>query len=206
MQVLLIASKLSILNLCFLIGTLNVSTNVNRVKGKGPKTLLHAPFPAALTSDRALSFLCEYMHVSGARIFMTVEGNKGKFLGSTEEEGKQKDYIEITGYEYDILSQNYPGQASGRRQNKPVTVTKLIDKSTPQFFEALTTNEELKEITIQFFSEYPTTEAHYSITLKNCTIGEIKQELFTERVSISFTEIILNFGEVSAKDSWTKTY
>ncbi len=43
------------------------------------------------------------------------------------------------------------GQATGRRTYEPITFRKRIDKSTPLLFQALVTNEQIKEATFSFF-------------------------------------------------------
>jgi type VI secretion system secreted protein Hcp len=45
------------------------------------------------------------------------------------------------------------GAAQGKRQHHPITVTKLVDQSTPKLYQALVTNENLTEFTIAFWGK-----------------------------------------------------
>ena len=74
-----------------------------------------------------------------ARAFMQVTAWKqGKFKG---EKGSYN--IPILAYGLDVVVPLDPssGLASGRRQWKPIVVTKTIDASSPQFMQSLVTNE-----------------------------------------------------------------
>jgi type VI secretion system secreted protein Hcp len=80
--------------------------------------------------------------MAGNAIHLSVEGTKqGKFKGT----GKNN-IIECTYYSYALVSPRdvATGMASGKRQHYPVMIYKEIDASSPQFAEALVTNESIK--------------------------------------------------------------
>src|ERR1035437_1573573 len=71
--------------------------------------------------------------------YMTVTATKqGQFKGDTV--GKErKDAIIVLGFTLEMDSPHdiATGQASGKRQHKPLLITKEVDASSPQFFEAI---------------------------------------------------------------------
>ena len=64
------------------------------------------------------------------------------------------------------------GQASGKRQYKPLVVTKKMDAATPLLHKALATNETLPSVVLVIYRP-GTTTAEETITLTNATVSEI---------------------------------
>ena len=64
------------------------------------------------------------------------------------------------------------GQASGRRQYKPLVVTKKMDAATPLLHKALATNETLPSVVLVIYRPGTTTPDE-TITLTNATVSEI---------------------------------
>lgn len=86
-------------------------------------------------------------------ITLSVEGTKqGKFK-SESSKSKFADRSEITGFIQEVTSPRdaASGMATGRRMYQPVILLKQSGASSPQFFQALTTNEILKKIVIDFY-------------------------------------------------------
>jgi type VI secretion system secreted protein Hcp len=84
--------------------------------------------------------------------YMQIEGSKqGKFKGDGIRQ-KHKDEISGLSFHYEVGSPRdlATGQASGKRQHKPITVTTEWGAFSPQLFQALTTNEVLKKVNISF--------------------------------------------------------
>jgi type VI secretion system secreted protein Hcp len=113
------------------------------------------------------------------------------------------------------------GMASGKRQHKPIVITKERGASNPQLWSALVNNENLKNVTIEFTKmnnagiEY----VYNTVKLTNATIvkgrptavvsgGIIKQgHSFTFEytgVGFTFRQIEVNWtdGGKTAQDSW----
>lgn len=68
------------------------------------------------------------------------------------------------------------GMANGMAQHMPLTVTKRLGAASPQFLQALTTNELLKQVDLSFVRTRPdgTQEVYYTITLRNATLAEVR--------------------------------
>lgn len=77
---------------------------------------------------------------------------QGLIKGSSTIKGREGTYS-ITALSHGITSPRdaASGQATGRRQHKPLTFTMGVDRSTPQFIRALTTNEGLTACTFNFW-------------------------------------------------------
>lgn len=154
--------------------------------------------------------------------YVTIEGTKqGKFKGESQS-AAHKDAIIGLRFSYDVKSARdvATGQASGKRQHSPVTITKEWGAATPQIYQALITNEVLKTVLLEFVQTNPdgVEEVYFTITLNNATVSEIRQytgeettganrdaqEL--EEVSFTFQKITLEDkpGKTSVVDDWTK--
>jgi type VI secretion system secreted protein Hcp len=64
------------------------------------------------------------------------------------------------------------GMATGKTQFLPLTVTKEWGAASPQLFQALLTNEVLKDVTLSFVQTTPegAKQMYFTITLKNAVI------------------------------------
>ena len=81
--------------------------------------------------------------------FISVKGAKqGEFKG---ENGKKPGVIPILGFSSGVTSPRdvATGQASGRRQHRPITIIKEWGEVSVQFFQALVTNEVLSPVDIR---------------------------------------------------------
>ncbi len=87
--------------------------------------------------------------------------------------------ITVTGYQFDIVSprDSATGQASGKRQFKPVVVTHVMGGSSPQFLTAAATNETLTSVVINFFrtNREDGSVNYYRVTLTDATVSEVRQ-------------------------------
>jgi len=83
------------------------------------------------------------------------------------------------------------GQATGKRQLRPLKITKPVDKTTVFFFQLLTTNARIDKIELSY--DKPTAggkqEVYFSIELKNASIAS--QELSQEH-----SEMMSHPGEI----------
>jgi type VI secretion system secreted protein Hcp len=155
--------------------------------------------------------------------YVTVEGTKqGKFKGESIRDA-HKEKIGGLSFEYEIVSPRdaATGQASGKRQHKPITITKEWGPSSPQIFQALATNEVLKKVLFEFFKTDDSGKevCYQTIALENGTISKLRQysgqaggakhgeehdthEL--EDVSFTFQKITMtnNTGKTAASDDW----
>ena len=130
-------------------------------------------------------------------IEMKVTGQKtGVFKGDSLQKG-HTDQIVLSTYRFGITSPRDPasGQATGRRQFHPVKVTKQMNQSSPQFMNAVDTNENLKSVVINFYetTRTGTLVNFYRVTLTNANISEDRQSTsgatVSEEVSFVFQKI-----------------
>ena len=156
-------------------------------------------------------------------MLMTVDATKqGIFKGeSNKSEGTPK--IEVIGYMQEVKSPRdvATGQASGRRQHQPITIWKLTGTTSPQFFQALVTNEVLRNVTIEYYrtdeTNSKTGELQYKIELTNATVSGYKQIMgmpesggfkasspgLYEEISFTFQKITISSTKgSSATDDW----
>lgn len=160
--------------------------------------------------------------------YVTVEGTKqGKFKGESPREA-HKEKFGCLSYKHEILSPRdaATGQASGKRQHKPIKVIKEWGPSSPQLFQALTSNEVLKSVLFEFFKTDPNGQeyCYHTIKLVNATISNIQygtgfgtesiasskqssQSYDTHELEeVSFTyqriEVENKDGKTSADDDW----
>ncbi len=116
--------------------------------------------------------------------FISVEGSQqGMIKGDCKEKGREGK-IAGYGYTYNIVSPRDPqsGLPTGRRVQNGITITKTIGISTPKLFQALNSNEVLKNVTIEFWGSTMNAASgsgmetkYYTIKLTNASISRINQ-------------------------------
>ena len=102
------------------------------------------------------------------------------------------------------------GQASGKRQYKPITIVKQVDASTPRLFQACATNEILP--TVKFVLHPPGASAdQLAVTLTNAACADLTDstsdsgtmELETIHFTFQKIEIEHLIAKTSFTDDWT---
>ena len=144
---------------------------------------------------------------------------QGEIKGSVMQAGRE-DSIMVVGCSHEIDSPRdaASGLPTGKRQHKPLVIIKEIDKSTPLLMNALVNNENISELTLEFWQPSRSgKEVHYfTIELVNASISGIRQEMLdnrypenmrlavTEYVSFVYQKIIKTYedGGISAEDDW----
>jgi len=102
--------------------------------------------------------------------------------------------IDVTGFTYGVASPRdaVTGQSTGRRQHKPVHVVKPISAASPQFFQALVTNEVLSSVVIDFVATNPALKEggrlNYSVRLTGARVSNVEQ--FTETDASGVTRLM----------------
>ena len=121
-------------------------------------------------------------NLSAEEVFVATVGLKqGPFAGEIPQKGFENK-IQALAFSHELLTSL---DQTGRRQHKPIVITKRVGASSPQFFQAWVTNEPLKSVTIDFTdtSERGVGTAGgarrlvYQITLQNATVVRIVQRL-----------------------------
>jgi|tagenome__1003787_1003787.scaffolds.fasta_scaffold20693633_2 type VI secretion system secreted protein Hcp len=165
--------------------------------------------------------------------YISIEGQKqGRFKGETgraapSEEGTDDDRglgrNKIAGVRF-VSEASSPrdvatGHASGKRTHKPILITKEWGAASPQLFQALVTNENLKSVLFEFVKTNAKgeEEIYHTITLTNAAVSNIKSYLDLtdtsgdaydahelEDVSFVFQKIEMENreGKTQAVDSW----
>jgi type VI secretion system secreted protein Hcp len=158
--------------------------------------------------------------------YVTINGTKqGQFKGESVRE-KHANKLSGLSYNHSIQSPRdvATGQASGKRQHGPITITKEWGAATPQIFQALVTNEVLKDVLFEFVqtTEDGMEQVYYTVKLTNATIsavnyvtgtGESAESAKTtatydthemEKVSFTYQKIEMDhkIGKTSAADDW----
>ena len=154
--------------------------------------------------------------------YVTIQGKKqGQFKGESQRE-REKGKIPALRFVYEIKSPRdaATGQASGKRQHSPITITKEWGAASPQLFQALVMNEVLESVLFEFIQTGTegAEEVYYTIKLTNATIANLKQYLDQtkqdtgfathafEDVSFTFQkiEVAHNIAKTAASDDWTQ--
>jgi type VI secretion system secreted protein Hcp len=157
-----------------------------------------------------------------ARFYVTVEGTKqGKFKGESLQ-SKNANKLDGVRFSYGVNSPRdaASGLATGKRIHKPVTFTKEWGASSPQFFQAATTNEVLKSVLFEFNKSNANGEeyVYYTVKLTNATVSNINYTedslaksgdptngLQLEEISFTFQKIEIENkdGKTIAADDWS---
>ncbi len=128
--------------------------------------------------------------------------------------------IEIYGFNHEVLSPRdaASGLPTGKRQHKPLVITKAIDKSTPLLMNVLVNNENISDWELRCWrpSKAGMEEQYYTVQLMNATISSIRPEQLNnkypenmphelrEHISFTYQKIIWTFedGGITAEDDW----
>jgi type VI secretion system secreted protein Hcp len=149
------------------------------------------------------------------RAFVTIKGAKqGTFAGDGRG-GKKKDRIEILSFEFELQSPRDPatGQASGKRQWKPIVITKEWGAATLQILTALATNEVLTSVLFEFTGTTPRglEQLDHSIKLTDASILDYRDT--TQSVPppggthlLALDQVSFTFRRIEVSDKSGKTF
>jgi type VI secretion system secreted protein Hcp len=152
--------------------------------------------------------------------YLTLKGAKqGDIKGSVTQRGRENT-IAVSAVSHEIVSPRdaASGLPTGKRQHKPLTITKDLDRSSPQLYAALATNERITEFQLQFFrtERTGTEKLAFTIKLTNASIAgaqftmpnnedpELAKRPEYEQVSFVYEKIEWTWvdGAVTASDTW----
>jgi type VI secretion system secreted protein Hcp len=145
---------------------------------------------------------------------------QGEIKGSVTQAGREVSILVVAfNHEIDSPRDAASGLSTGKRQHKPLVITKEIDKSTPLLMNVLTNNENITNFSLQFWqpSRSGRENQYFTIELVNAGISNIRQEMLdnrypenmkltvVEQVSFVYQKIIKTWtdGGISAEDDWT---
>jgi type VI secretion system secreted protein Hcp len=147
----------------------------------------------------------------------SIKGQKtGQIKGDVTQKGKEG-WFQLFNYSHEIVSPRdvASGQATGRRQHKPIVVTRRVGAGSPLLMQALVNNETLTEVRFSFWQ--PQTRAfgsgvevnYYNVSLANASIASYKQFNLPgvglmEEIQFTYQkiEMTLTDGGVTANDDW----
>ena len=157
--------------------------------------------------------------------YLKLKGQKsGEVKGSVTQKGRENK-IMVFEFDHEIISPRdaASGLPTGKRMHKPIKITCEIDKVTPVMYQVLTTNENITEWELQFWTPQlkattgvGTEVQHYTIKLTNANIASIHYRMlnnknpelmrYAEYEEIAFTyqkiEWTWNDGGIMASDDW----
>jgi type VI secretion system secreted protein Hcp len=145
--------------------------------------------------------------------------SQGDIEGSVTQAGREGK-IMVIAYNHEVVAPRdaASGLPTGKRQHKPLTITKEIDKSTPLIMNVLVNNENIPEWRLEFWQPSSTGAEvqHYSIDLLNASIAGIRSEMLNnkysenmqhqvrEHVSFCYQKVTWTWedGGITAEDDW----
>ena len=152
--------------------------------------------------------------------YLRMKGQKsGDIQGSVTQKGHENSIL-VFAVEHSIQSPRDPatGLPTGRRQHKPLVISKEVDKASPLLYRMLVSNEAITTWELQFWRPSPTgvEQQFYTVKLTNASIANINFHLpntkdpnlmkFPEYEEVAFTyqqiEWIWTDGGITAQDSW----
>jgi type VI secretion system secreted protein Hcp len=158
----------------------------------------------------------------GQRFTVSIEGTKqGRLKGETQARGEKGNRIAGVRFVLETVSPRdvATGQASGKRQHKPILFTKEWGAASPQLYQALATNEVLKSVVFEFTRTNADGQeaVFHRVTLANASVSAIKSTLdltdvsgdpydgrSLEDVSLVYQKITIESldGKTTAVDDW----
>lgn len=157
--------------------------------------------------------------------YLTLKGQKqGNIKGSVTQKGREGQ-IMVIAVSHEIVSpqDSASGLPTGKRQHKPLVITKELDKSSPLLYKALVSNETLTSFVLNFYrpahqaSTGGGAEEHYfRIELTNAAIAAIDFRMLNnknpellryaeyEEIAFTYQKITWTYldGGVTASDDW----
>lgn len=139
---------------------------------------------------------------------------QGLIEGDVTQAGREGT-IEVRQYSYGVNAPYDPatGLPDGNQQHRPVRLLKRVDQASPLLFHAMTINENLTQVVIEFYrpTQSGAEELFYMVTLTNARVVSISpfQSSFStdpqmEWIGLTFENIEVEFtdGGITAADNW----
>jgi|HubBroStandDraft_4_1064222.scaffolds.fasta_scaffold272710_1 type VI secretion system secreted protein Hcp len=154
-----------------------------RIVHRGRLLLLSGAVSALLTAVPAMA---------AVDAFMTIDGIKGESPSGS---------IHLVSVTHDAAT----GMAAGKRMHGTITIVKEIDKASPRFATALSTNETMKTVTINFQGGSGDAKAAQKIVLTNAVILSVRKAGGNnEQITFDYQTIEVTYakGGKTATDDW----
>jgi type VI secretion system secreted protein Hcp len=158
--------------------------------------------------------LAPLSEADAALAHLKLKGQKqGQIKGSSKVKGREGTIeVEAVSHEVTAPYSAASGLPTGKRQHKPLTITKAIDKSSPMLMSALTSNENISSWELFFYTRGAkgAEVLAYTIKLTNASITSIRLETDAdgkvhEVVSVTYKKAEWTWadGGIMAEDDWT---
>ena len=144
---------------------------------------------------------------------------QGEIKGSVTQAGRE-DKIMVIGMSHEVVSPRdaASGLPTGKRQHKPLTITKEVDKATPLLMNVLVNNENITDWNLEFWQPSKSGKElqFYTIDLLNASIASVRTEMLNnkypenmqhkerEHIAFCYQKIIWTYvdGGITAEDDW----
>ncbi|MEJ7734033.1 MAG: type VI secretion system tube protein TssD [Polyangiaceae bacterium] len=152
--------------------------------------------------------------------YLTIEADtQGPIKGSVTQKGRE-DSIMVIAVNHEIISPRdaASGLPTGKRQHKPIIITKELDKSTPLLHNILVNNENIKKWILHFWAPSKSGQEtnHYDVELTNANIASISFKMLNnknpelmkyaeyEEIAFTYQKITWTWkdGGITADDDW----
>jgi type VI secretion system secreted protein Hcp len=133
------------------------------------------------------------------KAYLKIKGSKqGDIKGSVTAKGFEGQ-IEVIAVAHEIFSPRDlgAGQAAGRRQHKPIVITKNIDRSTPLLRQSFATGERLTEWLLQFFTKASNGSQKLYFTIKLTDAGITSASLIMPNAQVPETSNLREFEDLT---------
>jgi type VI secretion system secreted protein Hcp len=157
--------------------------------------------------------------------YLNLKGQKqGDIKGSVTQKGREgKIMVIAVGHEIVSPRDSASGLPTGKRQHKPLVITKELDKSSPLLYNVLVNNENISEFNLEFWTPQLSAQTgvgaekqHYTVKLWNANVASIAFRMlnnknpeltrYAEYEEIAFTyqkiEWTWKDGGITADDNW----
>lgn len=157
--------------------------------------------------------------------YLKLKGAKqGDIKGSVTQKGREG-MIAVHSFHHEIISPRdaASGLPTGKRQHRPITIIKEIDKSTPLLHEALTNNENITSWELKCYNPKTSPAGgagqetnHFTIKLTNASISDIADIMennldpedaklpLMQQISFTYQKIEWTWvdGGITSEDDW----
>ena len=132
----------------------------------------------------------------------------GKIQGSVTQKGREGTSAVIAmSHEIDVPRDSATGQATGKRQHRPLTITKELDRASPALRQVLTNNETLTTVDLLFYRSDRTIGSevqYFTIRLTNASITAIDMAMPNNKhADLASLETYEDVSFVYQKIEWT---
>lgn len=161
-----------------------------------------------------------YMRIEGERQGLISKGAFSQDSVGNIWQRAHQDEILVEAFQHQMIIPTDPqsGQPTGQRVHRPLVITKVFDKTSPQLYKSLCSGERLKKIVIKWYRTAPdgTQEHYFTHELRDAVLVDIKAYMpncqdpamghFTHLEDLSFTyrKIIWTHERVgtTSEDYW----